>query len=107
MTVGRSNQILQFINHRMRIILRDSRTFIGTLSAYDHHMNLVLTDCTEYRKYKPHRKAEIEGKKVIGTAIFRGENITSIILENPPKSSSRSESESGSRYGGGNSYSRR
>ncbi|GIY07646.1 small nuclear ribonucleoprotein-associated protein B [Caerostris darwini] len=106
MTVGRSNQMLQLINYRMRIILRDCRTFIGTLSAYDHHMNIVLTDCTEYRKYKPHRKPEVEGKKVIGTAIFRGENITSIILdEEPPKSSSRSES--GSRYGGSSSYSRR
>ncbi|GFW47053.1 hypothetical protein TNCV_55071 [Trichonephila clavipes] len=79
----------------MRVILCDSRTLIGTFSAYDKHMNIVLTDCVEYKKYKAKRQPAVEGKITIGTAVIRGENIASIIVdEEPPRSS---------RYGGSNS----
>lgn len=45
-------------------------------------MNLVLTDCVEYRKYKPARtKNVIEAKKNYGVVILRGENVMSVIVE--------------------------
>ncbi|GFT72142.1 small nuclear ribonucleoprotein-associated protein B [Nephila pilipes] len=100
MTVSKKNQILQLLRCKMRIILCDNRTFIGTFAAFDKHMNVVLTDCVEYKKYKAKRQPAVEGKKTIGTAIIRGENITSIIVdEEPPQSSSR--------YGGSSSGYRR
>ncbi|GFT72140.1 small nuclear ribonucleoprotein-associated protein B', partial [Nephila pilipes] len=90
MPISKKNQILQLLNCKMRIILCDNRTFIGTFSAYDKNMNVVLTDCVEYKKYKPKRRAPVEGKKTIGTAVIRGVNIMSIIVdEEPPRSSSR------------------
>ncbi|GBM08775.1 hypothetical protein AVEN_975-1 [Araneus ventricosus] len=81
----------------MRVILCDNRTFIGSFSAFDKHMNLVLTNCVEYKKYKPKRKPMVEGKKTIGTAIIRGENIMSIIIDE----------EAASRYGSSSGSSRR
>lgn len=66
----------------MRVILCDNRTFIGKFVAYDKHMNLVLQDAVEYRKYKPVRtKKVIEAKKNYGVIILRGENVMSIIVE--------------------------
>ena len=81
-TVSKNNQVLQLLNSKMRVILCDNRTFIGKFVAYDKHMNLVLTDCVEYRKYKPARtKTVIEAKKNYGVVILRGENVMSVIVE--------------------------
>ncbi|XP_035205489.1 small nuclear ribonucleoprotein-associated protein B-like [Stegodyphus dumicola] len=101
MTVSKNNKVLQLLHAKMRVILCDKRTFIGEFVAYDKHMNLVLINCTEYKKYKPSKsklKEPIEVKKTLGVVILRGESVMSIIVESEPPSRSSSYGGSSSRY---------
>lgn len=40
-SMSRSSKMLQYVNYRMRITILDGRVLVGTLMAFDRHLNLV------------------------------------------------------------------
>jgi small nuclear ribonucleoprotein B and B' len=90
MTSQKSSKMLQFINYRMKVnVSEDNRTLVGTLLAFDKHMNLVLSETQEYRKIRRKRgELEIEEReemRSLGLVLLRGESVVSIQVEAPPK----------------------
>ncbi|MBD3259613.1 small nuclear ribonucleoprotein [Candidatus Woesearchaeota archaeon] len=58
---------------RVIIDLKNSKQFIGTLKAFDIHINTVLEDAEE--------RVDGEAKRKLGTVFIRGDTIVSISLE--------------------------
>ena len=80
-----TSKLQQFLNYRVRATLHDGREVVGTLSAFDRHMNLVLVDAEEFRTLKRRTEAETrEVKRVLGLVILRGESVVHVFPEAPP-----------------------
>ncbi|KAJ1605976.1 hypothetical protein OIY81_3344 [Cryptosporidium canis] len=75
----------KYINYRIRVTVQDDRVMVGNLMAFDRHMNLVLSDCQEYRRVKKGEESK-ELKRSLGLIMLRGENIVTFVAEAPPKS---------------------
>ncbi|KRZ05005.1 Small nuclear ribonucleoprotein-associated protein B', partial [Trichinella zimbabwensis] len=94
MTVGKNHKMIGHLNHRMKIVLQDSRILVGYLKgililnflAFDKYMNVVLADCEEFRRYRPKagRTVDREEKRTLGFILLRGEHIVSMSVEGPP-----------------------
>ena len=88
MSIARSSRMLKYVNYRMRITLKDSRTLVGVFLAFDRHMNMVLSDTEEFRRIKGKKgggvKLEKHEKRALGLVILRGDNIVSMTVEGPP-----------------------
>jgi small nuclear ribonucleoprotein B and B' len=63
-----SQKILNLLNARLKITLKDNRIFVGQLIAFDRFMNLVLNDCQETRVTA---SGSME-KRTLGLVILRG-----------------------------------
>jgi len=82
-----------------RVTLSDTRTLLGTLLAFDAHMNVVLGDTEEYRLVKEAKKTKevrekgapgeeptwVEEKRLLGLVLLRGETVISMTAEDPPQ----------------------
>jgi small nuclear ribonucleoprotein len=61
-------------NKRVIVELKNQKRYIGKLSAFDIHINVVLNDAEEY--------VDDELKRKLGTVFLRGDTITIISPEN-------------------------
>ena len=72
--------MLQFINKKLHVTLADGRELLGTLLAFDKHMNVVLSDVTETRPLS--KKADAATvTRTLGLILLRGQHIISIRVE--------------------------
>jgi len=69
-------KLANFFNWRVTVTLTDGRVLVGTLMAVDKHVNVVLCNTEEYRKYKVKGKPEgKELKRMLGFVVLRGTGI--------------------------------
>lgn len=75
-------KMADLINYRLRVVTIDGRQLSGQMLAFDKHMNLVLSECQEFRTQKkpPHNEAT----RTLGLVILRGETVVSVSVESPP-----------------------
>ncbi|SEI36456.1 YALIA101S12e00144g1_1 [Yarrowia lipolytica] len=100
MIVPNKTKMADLVNYRLRVTTVDGKQMVGQMLAFDRYMNLVLSDCEEFRATK---KSLLEAKKTIqtengdassvsiteekrtlGLVILRGETVVSVSVEAPP-----------------------
>lgn len=88
---GKGGKLANVIGYRVRVSINDGRQFAGLLLAFDKHMNLVISECEEFRRVKAQKAKALTGadegeemKRVLGLVILRGEHVVSITVEGPP-----------------------
>ncbi|WP_255168170.1 LSM domain-containing protein [Natrononativus amylolyticus] len=71
---GRPLDVLEAsLDERVTVRLKSGEEYVGDLSGYDQHMNLVLDDVTIPADSGPEEEPPIED-----TTIIRGDNVVSI-----------------------------
>lgn len=82
----RKGKLNDLVNYRLRVVTLDGRQLTGQMLAFDKHMNMVLSDCQEFRVTKKSRSLDnpTEESRTLGLVILRGETIISCSVEGPP-----------------------
>ncbi|KAG9395674.1 LSM domain [Carpediemonas membranifera] len=75
-----------FVNHRVRVAVHGNREMVGTLMAFDQHLNLVLNDAEEIRKVGKRADDARTEKRALGMIILRGEEVIHFHSEGSPAS---------------------
>lgn len=77
-----SAMLLDFIDKKVNVVLRDDKTFVGILRSYDQYGNMVITEAVErlFAKNPDHGKSEGAQPWLIadiyqGAVAIRGENV--------------------------------
>ncbi|PVU90946.1 hypothetical protein BB559_004371 [Furculomyces boomerangus] len=90
--MSKNSKMMKILNHRLRLTLSDGRVFTGQMLAFDKHMNLVLSECEEFRQLKvrssgskTQQKPNVrEIKRLLGLVVLRGDIIVSMSIDGPP-----------------------
>ncbi len=85
----------KLIGFKVKVTSTNTSEYIGTLLSFDGYMNIVLSDCEEFRltkksqlelrkqtkqkKYIIDESVIKEQKRLLGLVIIRGENIVSVV----------------------------
>lgn len=76
-----------------------SRQLVGTLLAFDKHMNLVLGETEEFRVVQSRKSGggvtEEEQRRVLGLVVLRGESVVSLQVEAPPRGEAKTAAAAG------------
>ncbi|KAJ2750132.1 Small nuclear ribonucleoprotein-associated protein B [Coemansia aciculifera] len=88
MAISKNSKMMSLLNYRLRLTLADTRVMTGRMLAFDKHMNLVLSECEEFRTIKAkaqNAKSKTQQiKRTLGLVILRGESVISISVDGPP-----------------------
>lgn len=108
--IGKKTKFSDLINYRLRILLIDGRTYVGTLLAFDQYLNVVLSDAEDVRIPKKVMNelrrnnnnnnsnnninstattVKKEERRSLGLIILRGEQIVSMAIECGPTKDAR------------------
>jgi small nuclear ribonucleoprotein B and B' len=74
-----NNKMFAYVNTTLHVTLGDARRMVGTLIAYDRHMNLVLSGVVESRD-TPKAEGGVATRE-LGLVMIRGEHVVSIRSE--------------------------
>ena len=79
------NKITKYLNYTIEVRTISGKTFEGKFLSYDKHMNIILSECIEYRTLVNKKtKEERRIQRTVGLIILRGDNVLGYTPLSPP-----------------------
>ena len=79
------NKITKYLNYTIEVRTISGKTFEGKFLSYDKHMNIILSECIEYRTLiNKKTKEERRIQRNIGLMILRGDCVLGYTPLTPP-----------------------